>query len=384
MKNAKRTLALVLTCALSLGLFTACGSSSSSNAAASSAASGSSAAGSSAAASGAAGSSDAASVTTADDGGLVNKEAAAKAEHVITFCDSQPATSLMGQTILQFGEYLQEESDGRIVLEFFPSAMLGNGTTCMQQVQLGSLDMYRCDAAALYDFGVDSMKIVSLPYLFKDRDSAVDTIENSDMGDYFLNDIGKAGVGFVGVGWIIDTPRRFFTRDTEITKIEDMKGLKIRAVETNITLDYKAALGMNPVPLAFSEVYTSLSTGVIDAAANTLDSFVTNKLNEVCKYFIENNGMIPTYPVIFSEATWSKFSAEDQQLIKDCWAKASAEYDVACVANEEKEKADMEAAGVTFCTITDEDKWARACEPMIQQYSVGYEDLLGQLRTCGK
>lgn len=382
MKNTRKTIALLLTSSLALGLLTACGGGTASSSSAAPASS-SQAASSEASSEGASSEAAEGGVSEASDGGLVDAAAAANAEHVITICDSQPASSVLGQSILKFGEYLQQESNGRIVLEFYPSAMLGNGTTCMQQVQLGSLDMYRCDSDALYDFGVDSMKVISLPYLFKDRDSAVEIVQNSEVGQQMLDDITNSGTGFVGVGWTIDTPRSFFA-NKEITKLEDLKGLKIRAVETQIKLDYKSALGMNPVPLAWSEVYTSLSTGVIDAAANTLDSFYTNKLDEVCKYFIENHGMYPCYPVVFSEVTWNKFTPEDQQLIKDCWAKASEFYNETCVATEEKEKAELQEKGVTFCQITDEDKWAEACEPMIQEYSAGYEDLLAQLRTWGK
>lgn len=211
--------------------------------------------------------------------------------HVITFNDSQPDTSLIGTSIKAFGKYIEEASGGRITLDYYPAAQLGNGTTSMQQMQLGALDMYRCDASALYDFGVESMKIPGLPYLFESREQAIE-VANGAVGDQWLKDITDANVGFVGVGWLIDTPRCFFTNKS-VTKLSDAKGLKIRSLEASMFLDYKSSLGLNPVPLAFSEVYTSLSTGVIDAAANTLDSFVNNKFEEVCKYFINNDGMIP-------------------------------------------------------------------------------------------
>ena len=308
-------------------------------------------------------------------------EAASGDVITITICDSQPETSLIGQAIKEFGKYLEEESGGRLVLEYYPSAMLGNGTTCMQQVQLGSLDIYRCDASALYDFGVESMKIPGLPYLFKDTAQAIEVVEG-EVGQQWLQDITDTDIGFVGFGWLVDTPRTFFTRDREVHKLEDLKGLKIRSVEANLFLDYKSALGMNPVPLAMSEVYTSLSTGVIDAAANTLDSFVSNKFNEVCKYFINNNGMIPAYPMVFSAARWNTFSAEDQQLIIDCWHKAFEYYNTEAVALEEKERADMEAAGVIFCDIEDTERWIEAVQPVVDEYSQGYEDVVAEIRSA--
>lgn len=312
------------------------------------------------------------------------EEPAAEAEaagdaRVLTICDSQPASSLLGQAIGgTFAETLEEISGGKLVCEYYPAAQLGNGTTCMQMVQLGTLDMYRCDASALYDYGIESMAVLSLPYVFENRAHAV-KVANSELGDQFLQDITDSGTGFVGVGYLVDTPRAFFTAKTEVNTIDDLKGLKIRSVEANLYLDYKAALGMNPTPLAFSEVYTSLSTGVIDAAANTLDSFVSNKMYEVCDYFLMNNGMIPIYPVVISEKTWATLSAEEQGWVLDAWQAASDFY----VEEGDKLMAEQielcENEGVTFCYPTDEDKWAEATQSVTDTYGAGFEDVIEQM-----
>lgn len=303
---------------------------------------------------------------------------------VLTICDSQPASSVIGEAIgTDFKEALEKLSGGTMSVEFYPAAQLGNGTTCMQMVQLGTLDMYRCDASALYDYGIDSMAVLSLPYVFEDRATAID-IANSDLGKELLQDITDSGTGFVGVGYFVDTPRCFFTAKTPVETIDDLKGLKIRSVEANLYLDYKAALGMNPTPLAFSEVYTSLSTGVIDAAANTLDSFVSNNLYEVCDYFIMNNGMIPIYPITISQKTWDSLSEEQQGWVVDAWTEAGNAFAEKGDAKMEEQIAFCEEQGVTFCYPTDEDKWAEACEGIIEEYGAGYEDLVEQMKNWNK
>lgn len=303
---------------------------------------------------------------------------------VLSICDSQPASSLLGQAIgTTFAENLEELSGGTMKVEYYPAAQLGNGTTCMQMVQLGDLDMYRCDASALYDYGIDSMAVLSLPYIFDDRETAIE-ISQSDLGNKFLQDITDSGTGFVGVGYLVDTPRSFFTAKTPVETIDDLKGLKIRSVEANLYLDYKAALGMNPTPLAFSEVYTSLSTGVIDAAANTLDSFVSNKLYEVCDYFIMNNGMIPIYPVVISEKTWAVLSEEEQGWVLEAWKNAGEWFAAEGDSQMEAQIEQCEAEGVTFCYPTDEDKWAEACQGIIKEYGAGNEDLVEQIVNWNK
>ena len=301
------------------------------------------------------------------------------AEIFITLCDSQPESSLIGQAEKQFGQYLLEASNGRIALKYYPSAMLGDGTTCMQQVQLGSLDMYRCDAAVLYDWGVDSMKIPGLPYLFESQQHGYEVV-TSEIGQKWLQDVTDLDNGMVGIGYLVDMPRCIFTVDTPITTLEEANGVKVRSLEGAVFMDFKSSLGMSPVPMAWSEVYTSLSTGVLDAATNTLDSFVSNKMNEVCKYFVNNNGMFLVCPMVFSETTWSNLSAEDQQIVIDCWDRASKWYVVQSEGVIEKEVAEMEAAGIVFCDLEDMDQWIEASQPVVDKYSEGYEDIVAEIR----
>jgi len=362
----KKLISLLLTGAIAATMLTACsGSSASKNASDSSATS--------------SGNPSEVSSASSQQGGEIIGDAASS-EITISLCDSQSEFSLIGQAEKEFGEYLLEASNGRISLKYYPSAMLGDGNTCMQQVQLGSLDMYRCDAAVLYDWGVESMRVPGLPYLFGSQRQAYDVV-TSEIGQQWLQDVTDMNNGMIGLGYLVDMPRCFFTTNKPITKLEDCKGVKIRSLEGAIFMDYKSSLGMNPTPMAWSEVYTSLSTGVLDAAANTLDSFVSNKLNETCKYFINNNGMYLVCPMVFSEVTWNKLSSEDQQIISECWKKASTWYVEQSEGLIEKHVAAMEAAGVTFCDIEDLDKWIEATQPVIDKYSEGYEDVVAEIRS---
>jgi tripartite ATP-independent transporter DctP family solute receptor len=301
-------------------------------------------------------------------------------EHVIKFADSQPETTGIVMYIKRFGEILEEKTDGRIKVEIYPNAMMGSGGECMQQVQMGSLDMYRSDASVVYDFGVDSMKIPGLPYLFNDKKHA-EKVLHGEIGKQFSQDITDADVGFVGIGWLVDSGRSIFTNDVRVTKLEDVKGLKLRSLEASVFMDSKEALGMNPTPLAFSEVYTGLSTGVIDGATNTLDSFVNNKMYEVAKYFVKSEMIYNPCPVVFSAKNWEKYSAEDQQLIIDSWAEAMVEHDVYAAELEDKLTEEAEEHGYEVTELEDRDKWVEAVQPVIEKYSEGYEELVDEIKA---
>lgn len=302
------------------------------------------------------------------------------ATYTFKICDTQPDTSLIFKVEEIFGEKLAELSDGRMTLELYPAGQLGNANTCMQMLQTGDLTFFRNDAAVVYDFGVDSHQVVAIPYLFKDGESCFDIL-SGEIGDRLEQDLVDAEIGFEALGWLIDANRQFFTAKTPIYTMEDMAGIKIRSVEASIYVEYKASLGMNPTPLAMTEVYTSLSTGVVDAAANTLDSFVSNRFYEVCDYFIRNNGMVPVYEMLASSTVLDSLSDEDRAIVFEAWDYASSQYLVLMADLIADQTALCEGEGVTFCDPTDEDKWAAACEWMFEEYGAGYEDIIEEIQN---
>ena len=270
-----------------------------------------------------------------------------------------------------------------MTLEIYPSSQMGNATTCTQMLQTGDLTFFRNDASAIYDFGVDSHKVISIPYLFDNSESAYEILKG-EIGAQLKQDVADAGLGFETLGFMVDTNRCFFTAKTPVETFGDMAGMKIRSLEASIFVDYKSSLGMNPTPMAFSEVYTSLSTGVIDAAANTLDSFVSNKMYEVCKYFIMNNGMCPVYEMLMSSAVMNKLSAEDKAIVQQAWDEACDQYLPLAREKQAEQIKFCEEQGVTFCYPTDEEKWAEACAWMFDKYGAGYEDMISAIQSYGK
>ena len=310
----------------------------------------------------------------------VNPAASAgTAQHIIKIGDTQPEGSPIVNHLRLFGEFISKATDGRIIVEVYPAGMLGDGTASLQQVQLGTLTMYRADASQMYDFGVESMKVPGLPYLFRTKEHCM-KVMYGDIGQQMLQDITDADVGFVGIGYLTDSARCLFARK-RVDSLAAAKGLKTRSLSAQVYMEYKAALGFNPVPMPFSEVYTSLSTGVIDGAWNSIDAFVTNKMNEVCKYFIWTDTLFNAFPVVFSTISWKQYSPEDQKLIKECWQKAADAYDKEVEVNRAKFVKEMEESGVEFVELTDKEAWAAACEPIIQKYSAGYEELVAKIRA---
>ena len=141
---------------------------------------------------------------------------------VLKLADTQPESSLLVQVEKMFGDALAEATDGRITVEIYPASQLGNATTYTQMVQAGDVAIARNDASAVYDFGVESHKILSLPYLFKDSKSALDLL-NGEVGDQLKQDTADADLGFIDLGWVVDSNRCFFTHNREVNTLEDLR-----------------------------------------------------------------------------------------------------------------------------------------------------------------
>ena len=179
------------------------------------------------------------------------------------------------------GKRLEEKSDGKIRVQLYPSGQLGGERECLELLQIGSLDITKVYAAVLENF-IEEYKVLSVPYIFRDRQHSYDVFDGSTGTSLLLkgNRFRLRGLTFYDAG-----SRNFYTKQKPINVPQDLQGLKIRVQKSNMAATMVNALGGAPTPISWGELYTALQQGVVDGAENNLPSFYTSKHYEVCTYY---------------------------------------------------------------------------------------------------
>ena len=279
-----------------------------------------------------------------------------------------------------FGRILNEKSDGRYEVEFFLNGQLGDKQTHMTMMQTGSLDMWMIMGGFLGDYGTKLVEVMMLPYLF-DNVAHARAVHQSDIGQKVLADIQSSGTKVVGIGMFQEASRNFFFTEAAVNSIEDMAGLKIRAQAGSIYEPLLESFGGSVVPVAFSELYSALQTGVVDGAEQPYSGYYSKKFYEVAPYFLlDGHETSPNY-ALFSEMSWNSISIEDQNLIKESMHKAIMNYNTVSTKIDEEIIRKMKDAGVVFTEPTDIDKWKAVAEPLYEEYAPGYGDIIEAIKN---
>lgn len=271
----------------------------------------------------------------------------------------------------KFAELVSERTDGRITIEVFPSAQLGEEKAAIEQVQLGSIDFTRVSTGPLAEFN-DEYGVFSLPYIF-DNDEHVWNFLRGPKGRELLSSIESSNMK--GLAYYSSGSRSFYSTEP-LESIDDIEGKKIRVIQNKLNIDVVEALGGNASPMAYGEVFSALQSGVIDAAENNYPSYYSSKHYEVAPYMIRDSHQRVPEVLLVSKVTWDKLSPEDQEIIeqaaldsvktqKEEWAK---------YAKESKEK--VLEAGVTITEVEDITPWQEAVQPVIEEHGEKYADIL--------
>ncbi|MBO7711196.1 MAG: TRAP transporter substrate-binding protein, partial [Lachnospiraceae bacterium] len=251
--------------------------------------------------------------------------------------------------------------------------------TCLNALQMGggTVDFYRGNTNSLGDYGIKKMNLFGLPYIFTGREGMWKVLEAEDLGQAFLNEGAEVGAGFVGITYTDEGARHTFT-SMEITCLDDLKGKKIRVPETTLMMDTMAALGAEPTPISYSELYSSIQTGVVDGGENGYPGYDSNKFYEVAPYYLLDGHTFSPGVILMAEARFNELSEEDQAILYEAGKKASA-WNKEQIENEEAElRKALEEKGVTIIDVPAEDiaKAQEACKDVWAGYSDGIEDLL--------
>ncbi|HUU97928.1 MAG TPA: TRAP transporter substrate-binding protein [Phycisphaerae bacterium] len=229
-------------------------------------------------------------------------------------------------------ERVKEKSGGKLRIDIYPNEQLGTERECIEQVQLGALAMTKTSTGAMEGF-VPQMRVFGLPYLFRD-DEHMWKVFNGPLGKELL----AAGVpkGLKGLCYYDAGARSFYTRDKKLETPEDLAGMKIRVMQSEMCMKMVSAMGGSPTPIAWGELYTSLQQGVVDGAENNPPSFHTSKHYEICKYYILDEHLRLPDMLLISPKVWEGLSPEHQKVLQQAvdesvveqrklWAAAVAE-----------------------------------------------------------
>ena len=287
-----------------------------------------------------------------------------------------------------FAEKINEVSNGQITIDLYTNGTLGDEKTSMQGIQMGTLDIFRGNASSLSNYGAPTIALTGLPYLFKDMEQFHD-MAVSDLGQQMLDSVDTDDCGYVALGWLVEGPRSMFiTEDTykklgspsEFT-LDMMNGLKIRVPETDLMVNTMNALKSSATPIAYSELYTSLQSGVVDGAENGVTSYLSNSFNEVAPYFITDAHTFGCGVILMNKDKWNSLTDEQKGWMNEAAEAASA----ACYEyNQKQEQAAFDSfadKGVTRIDVADLDKWQEACQSVYATYSEAEQEIIKKLAS---
>lgn len=267
------------------------------------------------------------------------------------------------KAMLKMSEDLEKLSGGKMKIKIYPNQQLGSERESLELLQIGSLDMTKVSVGVLENFAPD-MKVFGIPFLFRDKQHSFSVLDGP-IGKQLLDEGEKfwlKGLCYYDAG-----SRSFYTKDKQVTTPDDLKGLKIRVMESATAMDMVRGLGGAPTPISWGELYTSLQQGVVDGAENNPPSFYLSRHYEVCKYYTINEHTMLPDALLVSTHLWNKLSEQEKQ-----WLQKAADNSVAYqrelwAISEREALEEVEKAGVEVI-YPDKAPFEEAVQGIYDQY----------------
>ncbi len=271
----------------------------------------------------------------------------------------------------KFAELLAEKSGGKITLKMFHSGVLGSQPDAIEQVRIGGLAIGNFNLGPIGPM-VPEANVVSLPFIFKDMGHMHRALDG-EAGEKINAGMEKAGL--IALAWYDSGARSFYNSKKPIKEPADVAGLKVRVMNNELYSGMIDALGGNPSPMAFSEVYQSLKTGVVDGAENNWPFYESTGHFEVAGYYSLSQHLIIPECVCINADAYNALSDADKAMVKEA-ARESAVlqrelWEKRAVASREK----VMAAGVKFNDIPNKAAFQAAMEPVHTKYLAANPDI---------
>jgi len=213
-----------------------------------------------------------------------------------------------------FKNYVESRTDGKYVVEIYPSSVLGKERERLELTRAGAIHVDLASVGGLSQLYQPAI-LLNTPFMYK-SDKIVSAVLKSDFVDWMFEDMKKkTGLRSIcvyemgGLSCITNSLR-------PIRKPADMKGIKFRAMDDSQVAMFKA-LGANAVPMAWSETYTGLQTGVVQGQVNPISAIISVKLYEVQKYITLSRTLLGSHWVVVNDKWYSSLPADVRKIVDD-------------------------------------------------------------------
>ncbi|MEX2542028.1 MAG: TRAP transporter substrate-binding protein [Trueperaceae bacterium] len=222
----------------------------------------------------------------------------------------------------RFIEMVAERTDGRIEIQHFPNAQLGNVNENAEQVKLGAIDLTFQLMGGLGANYMEEFSALDLPYVYRDVDHLMQVVAPDSPVMQELNQRLVAEHG-VRVLYSYYFGTRHLTANQEVLSPADMQGLKIRAIPLPVYIAAVEGMGASATPVEFSELPVALATGLVNGQENPLQTIAAAHLYESQDYLMLTGHIISAMAVVINESVWQRLSNEDQEIILQAANEAS-------------------------------------------------------------
>ena len=266
-----------------------------------------------------------------------------------------------------FAEYIDQYTDGKIKIEIVGSSGLGGERDMLEGMGLGTIDMAILTNSTLCSF-VEEYMILELPYLFTNRSAASEFLANSsslDEMDQKLLEQTKCVVLSRGECGL----RHCVNNDHPYNTVDDLKGVKMRTMESEVPLAIFQAFGANPTPLAWADCFTAVQQKTLDAVEIPINSIYSDSYYEICKYISLTAHQYATSLLGMSEGLWNDLSTEEQEIFMTAAQEAAEEQIAFLDASEAEMLQEMVDYG---CVVN---------EPDLESFKAAVETVYDHYRT---
>lgn len=268
--------------------------------------------------------------------------------------------------LLKFKEIVEEKTDGAITVETYHSGQLGDDRSMTEALQLGTQEVTVPSTAPLANF-VPEFSVFDIPFLFPNEEVA-DTVLDGEVGQELLQKLESQNL--VGLSYWENGFRDLTNSKRAVATMKDFDGLKIRTMENDLHLDAFKALGANPTPMAFTELFTALQQGTVDGQENPYATIYLQKFYEVQNHVSNTHHIYSPFVFLMSKSFYDGLTEDQQKIMKEAAVEAGKyERKLNREAND-KYLQSLQDEGMEYTEITPEarEEMVKAVAPVIDEY----------------